>query len=192
MSKNAAMLLAAGSSTRFKADKRLFGQPPLVIRTLTTLVDIFDVLYVVIRAEDTQIQKYLTSYPIKLVYAPAAPKGLAYSIASGMKALQDDVDSVSICLADMPLIQISTYRLLLQYQREDRIVRPRYRQQPGHPVVFGQAFFQALRSLDHQSEPELGAKYLLQKESNRLSYIEVDDKHVLTDIDIQADLDLLR
>lgn len=185
------MLLAAGLSTRFKGDKRLAGQPPLILRTLTTLVEVFDAVYVIIRADDTIIQTYLEPYPVRLVYAPSTPKGLSVSIASGMKAIPNEVCSVSICLADMPLIQASTYRSLLQSQRDDLIIRPQYLNQSGHPVVFGRTFFQALRTLDSQQFPAVGAKSILQSASAQLRFIHVDDMHVLTDIDVQADLDVL-
>ena len=67
------------------------------------------------------------------------------------------------------------------------IVRPRYQDRNGHPVIFSRGVFDELR----QANPELGAKAVLRAHQDELSNVQVDDPGVAADIDTPEDYEKL-
>lgn len=193
------LVMAAGFSRRFgREDKRtaqLADGSPLLERTLSRLQPAFTtpsgccLLAVVIRPEDSP--EALGIPPeCMILRAPNAALGLGSSIADALHAVQqipslNHIDSVAITPGDMPAIRPVTVTALLAYASADTIVRPRYREQPGHPVLFGRRFWAELRAINGGP----GARQVIAANRRALVVVDVDDPGVVLDIDTRAALE---
>ncbi|WP_371189062.1 NTP transferase domain-containing protein [Thalassotalea maritima] len=188
------IVLAAGFSKRFGADKRFYGQPPLLLRTLNNIVRSQANIIVVHRQHDDVLLETLATLPVQCVAVEDQYRGQGASIAAAVKHVitlqqprakdrQEGIEAVLICLADMPLIKPQTISKISRYANQHRIVRPVYQGKPGHPVCFGSDFFSELAALTS----DVGGKHIIGKHSERVDYIDVDDHGVLFDVDTPED-----
>ncbi|WP_432696055.1 nucleotidyltransferase family protein [Marinobacterium sp. YM272] len=192
------LVMAAGFSRRFgSADKRLAklaDGSTLLGATLAQLQAEFSApgsggrLAVVIRPDDDPACLGI-SEQLDLLRAPNAGAGLGASIADAARAVSADpvlngFDSLAIMLGDMPGLKPDTIRALVSASGRDRIVRPRYRQQPGHPVLFGRDFWSGLCNL----QGDEGARAVIAANRAALRQLDLDDAGVIADIDTPAQL----
>jgi len=195
------LVMAAGFSRRFGGeDKRtapLATGGTLLARTLARLLPAFTpasgecLLAVVIRPGDCPSA---LGIPVQcpILRAPNAGHGLGASIADAMRGIRempliDTVDSIAILLGDMPAIRAQTLSDLIHFSRVDTIVRPYYRGQPGHPVIFGRKFWPQLRTVTG----EQGARQVVNAHASGVLAVAVDDPGILLDVDNKAALDCL-
>jgi len=182
----AAIVLAAGRSVRFGADKRLaiVRGRPLITWALTAL-DGFDFAQkiAVVRPDDP-VEPLLAPFDVTAVVNPRADDGMGMSLACGVAAL-DAVEGVFIALADMPDIPSGVYNdLAARFAAGDAdIVVPRHRGQAGHPVLFGAACFSDLKALIG----DRGGWPLIASGHYRVAYVDITDGGVLHDIDRATD-----
>ncbi|SEG66999.1 nucleotidyltransferase family protein [Marinobacterium lutimaris] len=189
------LVMAAGFSRRFGiTDKRtaiLADGRSLLAATLSQLSSPTGASYqlaVVIRPEDDVVALGIPEH-LRVLRAPAAADGLGASIADAVRAVADDaafadVDSLAIMLGDMPAIHADTLTALIDAASRGQIVRPRYRDQPGHPVLFGRDFWGELGGLSGDE----GGRTLLKANADCLLYIDLDDGGVVADIDTPEQL----
>jgi len=183
---HAALVPAAGYSVRFGGDKRKqrIDKDTLLTQTVKRAIDVYEEVLIVIRHDDDEIRQELEQYDARIMAAPSYPVGLGTSIAAGISALSH-CHTVSICLADMPFISPDIHNDLLKKSSPQSIVRPFYRNNPGHPVTFGSDFFMELERLSG----DLGAWPVIKKNLDSLISVKVSDRAVITDIDIKSDLE---
>ncbi|QOR37960.1 nucleotidyltransferase family protein [Billgrantia diversa] len=184
--KSLALIMAAGYSRRFGSDKRLAQLADgrtLLATTLSAAMDAFEQVRVVV---NTQVVPTDLGIPeaMALVIRPVAPVGLGGSIAHAVRALHIEqlprnIDSIAICLGDMPWVKPETYGLLAARATANTILRPVYSNIPGHPVFFGRSFWPALAdNLDDQ-----GARSVLAQFLDKFVAEPVADPGVVYDID---------
>lgn len=174
-----ALVMAAGVSRRFgDADKRITTLPdgrPLLAATVRSLCQGFQDVRVVIRSEDTPTELCLPQ-GVPVIRAPNATRGMGSSIADAVHTLEgEQAEAAAICLGDMPWIRVDTLRLLEQEAQEHSIVRPIHQGQPGHPVLFGGAYWRQLCQLTGDQ----GGRDLIQQ----YRPLPVDDPGILADLD---------
>lgn len=183
MKKNVcALVLAAGFSVRYGSDKRFSGSEPLILRSLKNIINSFDAIYLVHRDNDEELIALLKALPIDLIKAPSNNISLGTSISVGFEHInntQIPYESCAVFLADMPFIKEETIHKLQSYQHSNNIVRPRFNKNSGHPVLFGNNFFDALTNIKGKD----GASDIIKKNFNNLTTIEIDDSGVIEDID---------
>ena len=157
----AALLLAAGRSSRFGGDKLLAplrGHPVLFWSAAAIATEV-DALYLVVPTGATARVAALEGIPAVVVEHAGRDAGMASSIRAGIAALPPEVEAVVIALADQPLIARDVVRRLCARWREGgaMAVAPYYRDGRGHPVLFGRPSFAALSALtgDHGARPVL-------------------------------------
>lgn len=179
----AAIILAAGASVRMgrpKALLRVEGRT-FVRRILDTLHDGgIDEIAVVVRPQHPDAAREAAAGAGRVVVNPCADEGQLSSLIAGLDAVDvPGVDSILVTLVDIPLIQASTVRTLVERasQCAAPVVRAAYRGRHGHPVVFKREMFGALRAAD----PAAGAKAVLQQVT--VEDVEADDPFVLRDVD---------
>ncbi|WP_369856031.1 NTP transferase domain-containing protein [Candidatus Thalassolituus haligoni] len=182
------VVMAAGYSSRFGAgDKRMARWPAtgrtLLGETIHQLRQVLADVVVVIRPDD-QPQSLGIPDDSDIIRARHAEQGLGASIADALGAIQASATwsqrhSLALMLGDMPTIQPTSVRQLLQRASRQHIVRPTYQGRPGHPVVFGRAYWPALRQLPAAS----GARQVIQQHLSHVLHIAVDDPGVVQDID---------
>jgi len=187
-----AVLLAAGFSRRFGSVKlaaRLPDGDTLFARTLHNLLAAAPEVIVVGRAELAQQGVYedvQSADPrrVKLVMCSQAEEGMGRTLATGASHIPAHWPSCLICLADMPYIATETYRQILRHCAPDNIVIPSFQGRRGHPIGFGQRFFEELQNC----HGDTGARNLLSSRPEAIRPLPVNDPGILQDIDQPDDL----
>ncbi|MFT7221017.1 MAG: molybdenum cofactor cytidylyltransferase [Candidatus Azotimanducaceae bacterium] len=192
-----AMVLAAGSSRRFGADKRRATLPNgqlVVEQTTSKALEAFDQVLLVLRNEDepfaSELVERLNHPNLQTFCAPDSALGMGHSLA-GAAALIDGWQAAFILLADMPFITTETLNHLreemLRAANDQTILIPEYQGERGQPVGFAKKYFEALRALSGDT----GARHLIKQYGANVSAIPVSDRGILQDIDTPADLSAL-
>ena len=178
-----ALVMAAGASRRFgEADKRIAALPdgrPLLAATVENLHLVFRDVRVVLGVDDTPAALNLP-WAVPVIRAPNAAQGMGSSIADAMRSLEgEQAEAVAICLGDMPWFRADTLRLLEQAATGNGIVRPVHRGTPGHPVLFGHAYWRELCELSGDQ----GGRGLIHRYQSQCRLLPVDDPGILADLD---------
>jgi molybdenum cofactor cytidylyltransferase len=185
--KIAAVLLAAGHSSRFGGDKLAQPLPNgrcVALASAHNLLGACDTRVAVVRQSDQVLGRALAELGFKIVSATAAHNGMGASLALGVSTARN-ADGWLIALADMPWIkQASIVQIASALRRGADLAAPYHQGQRGHPVGFGKRFYHDLIGLDGDS----GARSILQCHLAAIQRVTVDDAGVLRDIDRPADL----
>lgn len=184
----AGLVLAAGLSRRFGADKRCARLPDgqtLLDASLAIPLAHLSEVWVVLRPTD-QISDLGLSGRVKAVRGEFAELGMGHSLASGAReiAQHSKADAMAIFLGDMPWIRGETLTRLLDEAGQERIVVPVHQGQPGHPVIFGRRFWPELQQLTGDT----GARALIVAHPSAVLRVEVGDVGVVRDVDVPVAL----
>jgi molybdenum cofactor cytidylyltransferase len=183
-----AILLAAGSATRFGSDKLLHPLPhevPIAIQAARHLKIVFEAnVLAVVRPEAGELSDLLRKEGCQVVVCEKAAEGMGASLACAVRAAADAGGFV-IALADMPFIRSSTIAAVRDALAAGApLAAPYFRARRGHPVGIGAKFRSELESL----RGDEGAKKILSENEAILLKIPVGDPGVLRDIDTPRDL----
>lgn len=146
----AALILAAGASSRFGSDKRallLAAGQTVLERVLHTFAQAGCALYLVARPGDALVQRLTHGSAITVIEHAGADAGIGSSLAAGMAVLQANaqINAAIIGLADMPWVQAATViEIRQQLERGSALVLPVCAGQPGHPRGIGRSYFERL------------------------------------------------
>ncbi|WP_345223516.1 nucleotidyltransferase family protein [Hymenobacter koreensis] len=170
----AALLLAAGASTRMGRPKQLL---PYQGRTLvrhaaeTALAAGCAPVVVVTGALHDELAAELRGLPVRLVQNKVWAAGMGTSIGVGVQAVEElapDAAAVLLLLSDQPLVTTDFLRQLLQaWQQSGLPVATGYADTVGVPAVFGRMVWPQLLALP----AEAGAKPLLQRLGDELGVV---------------------
>ena len=190
----AALLLAAGKSSRMGANKMLaeIDNVPMVARTAQRLLSSrARPIVAVLGNEADAVDAALGRLPVERVRNPNFADGLSTSLKCGLAALPPDIDAVIVCLGDMPQIAGRDLdRLIAAFNPlEGRaIIVPTRRGKRGNPVLWAQRFFPEMAEL----AGDVGAKHLIGEHADLVAEVEMDSDGVLVDIDTPEALAELR
>lgn len=183
----AAVLLAAGTSSRFGSSKpaaQIDGEPMIARAARALLADSIDALYVVVGHESERVRDALLSRVedkrVRFIENLHYADGMATSIVAGVQAVQN-ADACLIALADMPFLRTQTVDHLVRAFRVTPygMIAPIHDGKRGHPVLFDCRYFEALTQL----QGDRGASSLLHRRGADLLTVPVDDPGVLLDVD---------
>ena len=188
-----ALLMAAGRSRRMPEANKLLveiGGRPMVRHTLDVLLaSSVDEIVVVTGFESDAVRAAIEDgldgtarARVRLVHNQAHLAGLGTSLATGMRALDPQVDAALVCLGDMPHVDTEVVELLLAAfdPLEGRaICIPTHEDKRGNPVLWGREFFAAMREL----VGDRGARALVAEFAERVCEVPVPRPGVLLDID---------
>lgn len=196
----AAIVLAAGASRRFGADKLLHPltlhgvTQPLAAHSLLPWLETFEHITVVIRPDSAgfcgAIETALgatKAAAIRWLVCADAAQGMASSLACGVRA-NSDAAGWLIGLADMPKVPagaIAGVRSALLAGADLAATFCDGRR--GHPVGFASHYLDELLAL----EGGKGARLLLERDIANVVNIKTDDDGIFADIDIPSDLQYL-
>ena len=182
-----AILLAAGSGSRFGGDKLLHPLPDGIAigaaAARNLLAAVPDVIAVV-RPGDFPLAEMLEQEGCRVTVCPHANRGMGASLAHGIAAARG-ADGWLIALADMPLIKSATIAAIVRELESGKdLVAPTFHAQRGHPVGLSKRFSAQLLALDGDA----GARNIVAAHKDELVLIECDDPGVLHDIDRREDV----
>lgn len=184
----AVIVLAAGSSRRFGKGNKLLHDiagRPILSHVLQPLSNFSFAQHLVVTSGDGEIEEIARRYGFDPVLNADHLSGMGGSIATGVNAVNKTTLGCFVTLADMPFICGKTYRKLISgFSEVTDICRPVYRGRNGHPVLFGRAYYPALRQMSGDS----GAISVIEKNKKYLKRMDVEDRSVTCDIDYASQL----
>ena len=182
-----AILLAAGSSTRFGSNKLLHplaNNIPMAVQAAQNLLAAIPTCIAVVRPDDHNLKQALATLPIQIIDNPQHLEGMSSSIICGVRASLDAPGWV-IALGDMPYVPVSVIsRVAQQLETGAAITAPVYMGQHGHPVGFAGRFAEELLQL----RGDRGARTIIHRHVTQLYQFETGSPDVLIDIDTQESL----
>ncbi len=197
MSEIGAVVLAAGRSSRFRAEGgleasklvALLGGKPLVRRAAeAALASRARPVVVVTGHAREAVEAALAGLPLAFAHNPDFAGGLASSLKAGVAALPSGVAGALVLLGDMPRIEAALLdRLIDAFTARPLALAaaPVHAGRRGNPVLLSRALFVALARL----EGDEGARRLLREaDPRRIVEVEVESDGVTLDIDTPGDL----
>jgi molybdenum cofactor cytidylyltransferase len=193
--KVAAIVLAAGASTRYGQPKQVLpvgGKTMLQHVVDVVLASPVDQTIVVLghRADEigASVRQGLPTAADKsadIVTNEEWQAGLSTSVQAGLRAIRPDVQAALFVLADQPAITPGIIAALLGRYRETEasIVVPTYEGKRGNPALFDRSLFAELMEVRNDQ----GGRQLIDRYANRTEKVEVGSEAVLVDVDTEED-----
>jgi len=185
----AAVVLAAGKSTRMGRDNKLLMNlhgAPMIARTVAAIAASPAKPIVVVTGNDAAaLEDALKGQQVAYARNPRFAEGMSTSLKAGLAALPDDTDAVLIALGDMPAVTSEAIAKLVAAfnPTEGRaIVVPVFQGKRGNPVLFARAYVDEMMHL----EGDAGARALLSAHADAVYEVEMDDAGILADADTPA------
>jgi len=187
----AAIILAAGMATRFRAADpantskvlaQLDGKPLLRHAIDAALASRARPVIVVTGHAQADVEAALTGLDIIIAHNSDYASGLASSLKRGLVAVPRDCDGLVVLLADMPRVSAAIIdRLIaaLMAQPQALAVVPTFNGQRANPVVIARAAFPLLARIDGDQ----GARKVLQTAGDKVIELPIDDDAITADID---------
>ncbi len=185
------ILLAAGSSSRFGANKLLHPLPsgenagtPIAVASARNLAAALPNPIAVVRAGVPELETALRQAGCEVVVCPDAEEGMGTSLAFAVAAAGDSHGWV-VALADMPYILPATIAAVAKWLGDGAVIAaPIYNGSRGHPVGLTEWVREELLAL----RGDEGARRVLLRHAGSIQMIPVDDPGTLRDIDTVQDL----
>ena len=185
----AGIVLAAGRSRRFGADKRWVDcrGRPLLAHALSVARAVCPRVLVVVDRPQPRLAELAGMDGAELVICPESGDGLSASRGCALRRLADGDERPSglmFFLGDMPEVPpAEARRVAMRMLAADRPVRPVHTDRPGHPVAFPGRWLDTLHATGGQNLREL-----FMREHGEC--LPCDDPGVCRDVDHPADLPL--
>jgi len=196
-SKIAAVVLAAGQSSRFRAGggpdltklvAKLDGKAIVQLVVETALAAKARPIVVVTGYARDSVQAAVEDLDVGVAFNPKFASGLASSLSVGLSAMPRDIVGALVLLGDMPRIESRLIDALIDafLARKGALAAVPLREgRRGNPVLLGQGLFEAAMRL----EGDEGARKLIGAlNANDLVEVEASDAGVTFDIDTPEDL----
>jgi len=199
MRKVAAVILAAGQSTRFGAGPEgtklaagLDGKPLICHVADAALVSRAHPVCLVTGHAEEKILSLLAGMDLFSVHNGAYAEGLSSSLKAGIAALPPDVRGAVILLADMPLVTPEIIDQLIACfeaaPAEAEAVVPVREGRHGNPVLIGRGLFPEIAKLSG----DRGAGGLLKQAGRAILECSIDDAAIEIDVDTRPALNGLK
>ena len=178
----AAIILAAGSSSRFGEPKQLLdyhGKAFIRVVAETALKAELDPIVVVTGAEHDKISAVLADLPVNVVQNPNWADGQSSSIQVGVENLNSNTGSALFLLADQPQVTPTVIRALVEEHARTLhpVIAPMVEDRRANPVLFDRVTFSALMKL----KGDIGGRGIFSQFSPK--YIHWNDSGLLLDVD---------
>jgi len=182
-----AILLAAGSSTRFGGEKLLtpWHGRPLYEHALDALLGSPAIVETIVVVQPG----FVVPPPrpcCRFIVNPDHAEGMGASLRAGVQAAPVDAGAYLVALADMPGITSALIASVIACHAAagKPIVVPLCGGRRGHPVVIGAGLREALLAVTG----DVGARAIIRAHPEWVGEFETADEAVLFDVDLPADL----
>ncbi|MGD8245263.1 MAG: HAD-IIA family hydrolase [Anaerolineae bacterium] len=184
----AAVILAAGASTRFGRSKQLLdwhGKPLLAHVADVALDAGLDPVIAVLGCWADETYAALGDRPVQRLINWRWEAGLSTSVHTGLAAVPLQAEAALFLQGDQPLVGAGLLRAIVARFQESgaAIVHPTHAGQRGTPVLFARRLYPALSTVSGDE----GGRSLIARHPDDVATVEVDDGRVLTDIDTWED-----
>ncbi len=182
-------MLAAGESRRMGYPKpllRIDGET-FVEHLVHAMLGVVGRLIVVVGAHADRVRQAIPGDArITIAENPEWARGQLSSLKVGIRVLGAHCRAALVHLADHPTVRSETFRAIadVYVKGGSPIVVARYNGRRGHPVVFARELFPELEATPDSE----GARKVVNADSRRLVYVDVDDPGVVLDLDTPEDL----
>ena len=186
----AAVVLAAGSATRFGGGKLLAdwrGAPLLHGALAAARAAPVGSVTVVTGADAEAVAACAWAFDpdVRLVHAADHAEGMAASLRAGIASLPPEARGAFVFLGDMPRVPHAVLApLAAAVSAGAPAAAPVFAGRRGNPVVLGRELFAEVAKL----AGDVGARPVLQGLGARLALVEAPDDGVLFDVDERTDL----
>ena len=189
----AAVILAAGRSTRMGANKLLadLGGKPLVrFAVEAALGSAASPVLAVTGHQAGKVRRALAGLHVGFVHNREYAEGMATSLKAGLGALPPAVAGALVLLGDMPQITpVHLDRLIVAFRDQGgAIIVPTHAGRRGNPVLWPRAFFAPMRRLGGDA----GAKGLLTAHASRVCEVDLGTDAIFLDVDTAEALAQMR
>lgn len=176
-----AIILASGYSRRMGKNKLLlkYKGKSLIEHTINTILQC-EFSEVILVAREQEIIEVGNKYTISIVKNENAAIGISESIKLGIVNAKD-TKGYMFFTADQPFLDVDTIKVLQNKFTENcaYIIVPRCEGKRGSPVIFPSTFKEELLKL----QGDVGGKVIINKNSDKVKFLEVLDSIKLFDID---------
>jgi molybdenum cofactor cytidylyltransferase len=190
-SRDAAIVLAAGLSTRMKQFKPLLplGDATITDHVIDTFLSAGADVFLVAGYRHDEIAAGIKKRYITIVYNPDYEKGMFSSIQAGVRHLKAKYPAFFINPVDIPLVRTSTVRRLTEAAEKNpgKIIYPVFGGKRGHPPLIPTELTGDILGWDKNG----GLKAVLKTREKRAMEVPVADSFILCDIDTLEDYEAL-
>ncbi len=184
----AAVVLAAGASTRYGQPKQLlsWGQGTLLSHVVdVALASRAEPVVVVLGHQAESCRAALGDRPVKIVVNPDWARGQSSSVQAGLAALPATVSAALFPLIDQPGVTPTIIDALIERHQVTLapVVWPEYDQRRGNPVLFDRVAFPQLQRLTGDT----GGRAVMGSYVEQAERVPVSHPGVLFDIDTPED-----
>lgn len=187
-------LMIAGLICAAGLGKRLGSAKPLLSNDNSTMLGLvldqyreseLECLIVVLGHDARRVVGEIDLKGLRVVINSRPSQGLSSSIQRGLAHLPPECTAVMIAMGDMPLIRTKTINSLISAFRKTKkgIVAPVYKSQRGHPVILDLKYQSDILAL----RGDVGAKSILDANSEDIRETKVTSDEVITDVDTYED-----
>ena len=189
-----AVVLAAGSSTRFAGDtpKQLTAiDGTSMVRRVAqaALASKASEVIVVTGFQQARVASEVKGLTVHTVYNRRFQQGLSTSVKTGLWAVSDRSSAVLFIPCDQPHLDTTSLDLLVEAYRRGRgsVLVPSYRGRRGAPVLFDRKFFAELAAISGDE----GGRQILLRHPAEVVEVELQDEAPLHDFDTVEELEAL-
>ncbi len=184
----AAVILAAGASTRFGQPKQLLDwndRPFVAHATDVALAAGLAPVIVVLGCRAEAVRAALGTRPVQIAMNWRWEEGMSVSVQVGLMALPPDTKAAIFMQCDQPLVDVALLRALAARCEETgaSIVHPTHAGQRRPPVLFARSLFPELAAVTGDE----GGRSLIARCADQVATVAVEDLHRLLDVDTPAE-----
>jgi molybdenum cofactor cytidylyltransferase len=187
----AAVVLAGGASKRMGETNKLLAEvngATIVRQAVETAINSEAAEVIVVTGyEGDLVREALSGFDVRFVDNPNYPEGLSTSLKAGIGAVSENHNGAVVLLGDMPMVKSATVNALIErfHSKDDKtICRPTFDGMPGNPILWPRDFFSDILGI----QGDIGAKQLIERYSEQVSTVDVNDDGIHFDIDKPEDL----